>query len=114
EKAPAEDRAARDLLANLTDRTRTAAAHREAAQAYLAACVKAAGSRDAVVDWLKVAAQRRREVGAAETARHPDGMIIEPVGFRPIFPVVPEAPKPGELRLDPTARAIRNNPETTP
>src|SRR5262249_3271535 len=103
-EAPKEDAAARELLTNLTDRTRTARAHREAASAYLAACVKAAGSRDVVIDWLKVAAQRRAEM---EAARQPQGMITEP-GFRLIFPVIDEAPKAGELRLDAkSAKAVK-------
>jgi hypothetical protein len=110
QKAPPDDRAARELLANLTDSARTAAAHQEAARAYLAACVKAAESREAVIDWLKVASQRRREIAEAETGRHPEGMITEP-GFRVIFPVFKQQPKTGELRLDPTTgKAIRSAP----
>jgi hypothetical protein len=110
QKAPPDDRAARELLTNLTDRTRTAAAHRQAASGYLAACAKAAESREAVIDWLKVASQRRREIEEAETARHPDGMITEP-GFRVIFPVFKQQPKAGELRLDrKTGKAIRIAP----
>jgi hypothetical protein len=110
EKAPPNDRAARDLLANLTDARRTAAAHREQALAYLAACRTAAETRAAMVDWLRVAAQRRQEIAAAETARHPDGMILEP-GFRVIFPVLKQPPRTGELRLDPaTGRALRREP----
>jgi hypothetical protein len=110
EKAPAADKAARELLTNLTDPARTAAFHREKAEAYLTACRKAGTAREAVVDWLKVAAQRRREIAAAETAKHPDGPITEP-GFRVIFPVIKESPKPGELKLDPTTgRAVRITP----
>jgi hypothetical protein len=110
QKAPPDDRAARELLANVTDRTRTAAAHRQAASAYLAACAKAAESREIVIDWLKVASQRRREIEEAETARHPDGMITEP-GFRVIFPVFERQPKAGEFRLDrKTGKAIRSAP----
>jgi hypothetical protein len=108
--APANDHAAQELLANLTDPKRLAASHHEAARAYLAACAKAAESREAVVDWLKVAAQRRQEIDASETAQHPDGMITEP-GFRVIFPVLKQKPKAGELRLDPTTgKAIRIAP----
>jgi hypothetical protein len=110
QKAPPDDRAAQELLTNLSDRTRTAAAHRRAASAYLAACARAAESREAVIDWLKVAAQRRRELEQTETAQHPDGMITEP-GFRVIFPVLKQQPKGGEFRLDPkTGKAIRSAP----
>jgi hypothetical protein len=110
EKAPAADKAASELLTNLTDPKRTAAFHREKAEAYLTACRKAGPSREVLVDWLKVAAQRRQEIRAAETAKHPDGPITEP-GFRVIFPVTKDPPKPGELRLDPaTGRAVRIAP----
>ena len=106
EKAPPDDRAAQELLANLTDSTRTAAAHRQAATAYLAACARAADSLEAVVDWLKTASQRRLEITQAESASHPQGGITEP-GFRVIFPVYLQQPKGGEFRLDPkTGRAV--------
>ena len=108
--APPDDRAAQELLVNLTDPTRTAAAHQQAATAYLAACGQAATSLDAVVDWLRVAAQRRHELATAETARHPQGGITE-LGFRVIFPVYAHAPEAGEFRLDPTTgRAVRRAP----
>jgi hypothetical protein len=108
--APPDDHAAQELLANLTEPTRTAAAHRQAATAYLAACGQAATSREAIVDWLRVAAQRRHELATAETARHPQGGITEP-GFRVIFPVSAHAPEAGEFRLDPTtSRAVRRTP----
>lgn len=108
--APPADRAAQELLANLTDPSRTAAAHRQAANAYLAACVKAADTPEAVIDWLKVAAQRRVEIVAAATARHPQGNITEP-GFRVIFPVSKLKPRAGEFRLDlRTGRAIASAP----
>jgi hypothetical protein len=67
-------------------------------------------SREAVVDWLHVAAQRRHELATAETARHPRGGITEP-GFRVIFPVSAHTPEAGEFRLDPTTgRAVRRTP----
>jgi hypothetical protein len=110
EKAPPNDRAAHELLANLTDSTRTAAAHQQAATAYLAACARAADSLEAVVDWLKVASQRRLEIAKAESASHPEGGITEP-GFRVIFPVYRQQPKVGEFRLDPkTGRAVSGTP----
>jgi hypothetical protein len=108
--APPDDRAAQELLANLTEPTRTAAAHQQAATAYFAACGQAATSLEAVVDWLRVAAQRRHELEQVETARHPQGGITEP-GFRVIFPVYAQAPEAGEFRLDPaTGRAVRSAP----
>ena len=105
--APKEDKAARELLMNLTDPTRTAEAHRKTARAYLEACTDAANKRDVVVDWLKIASQRRLELEKAETAQHPEGNIIEH-GFRVVFPVDQLKSRPGELQLDPaTARAVR-------
>jgi hypothetical protein len=105
-KAPANEQAARALLTNLTDSARTAEAHRKAAQAYLEAAAAAASKLEAVVDWLKIAAQRRLEVEQSETAGHRDGNITEE-GFRVIFPTIKLTSKAGALRLDPTtARAL--------
>jgi hypothetical protein len=109
--APPDDRAAQELLTNLTDPTRTAAAHQQAATAYLAACVQAAASLEAVVDWLRVAAQHRHELDTAETASHPTGGGITEPGFRVIFPVYAQDPEAGKFRLDPkTGRAVRRTP----
>ena len=109
--APPDDRAAQELLTNLTDPTRTAAAHQQAATAYLAACVQAAASLEAVVDWLRVAAQHRHELDTAETASHPTGGGITEPGFRVIFPVYAQDPEVGKFRLDPkTGRAVRRTP----
>jgi hypothetical protein len=109
--APAHDRAAQELLVNLTEPTRTAAAHQQAATAYLAACGQVATSLEAVVDWLRVAAQRRHELEKAETARHPQGGRITEPGFRVIFPVYAQEPEAGALRLDPTTgRAVSSAP----
>ena len=105
-KAPGQDRAAGELLANLTDAQRTAEAHRRAVQAYLDACNRAAGQLDVVVGWLSIASQRRLELVRAETAQHPEGNIKEE-GFRRIFPTDNLTPKTGALRLDPgTCRAV--------
>lgn len=99
-KAPATDRPAQDLLVNLTDAARTAAAHRRASAAFLTACGTAAGAADAVEGWLRVASLRRQAIERAETALSPQGVITEE-GFRVIFPIQLSAtPKP--LRLNPT------------
>lgn len=106
QKAPAGDLAAQELLANLTDPARTAAAHRARAAAYLDACATAAGSVDAVESWLRLAAQRRAAIEASETALSPQGVITE-AGFRVIFPVQLSA-TPAALRMNPkTGRAER-------
>jgi hypothetical protein len=98
--APASDRAARELLTNLTDPARTADKHRADAAAYLAACAKAATEAASVEGWLRVAAQRREAIENAETARNPQGVITER-GFRVIFPVQ-LSPTPKPLRLNAT------------
>ncbi|MCI0464654.1 MAG: hypothetical protein L0Z62_47625 [Gemmataceae bacterium] len=106
-QAPAKDQAAQELLANLTDPKRTAAHHRDAARAYLVACVRIADDDKAVIDWLKVASQRRVEVLFAETARSREDNILEPT-FRRAFPADDVGPMPGRWRLDPgTGRLAR-------
>lgn len=100
-KAPA-DPAAQELLSNLSDPTRTTAFHRSKAIAYLDACRTISTSPSAVLDWVRIASQRRQELIHAETSRNPRGMIVEP-GFRVIFPVDNLNSKPGQLRLDPAS-----------
>jgi hypothetical protein len=102
--APAGDRAARELLTNLTDPKRNAEAHRQAARAYLEVCAAAATKPAAVTDWLRVASQRRAEILDAETARNPQGNILER-GFRLAFPADRLESQPGRLRLDPATGA---------
>jgi hypothetical protein len=99
--AAAGDVAARELLSNLTDPRRTAAAHRAEASALLAASAKAAGSVDTVAGWLRIAAQRRAAIERADTAAHPQGLITEN-GFRAIFPV----------QVTPTAETLQLNRQT--
>jgi hypothetical protein len=90
--------AARELLANLTDPTRTAAFHRRRARAFLATCRQRQGSREALAGWLTIASQRRKEVAAAPTAQNARGTILEP-GFRVVFPQDRLDAKPGQWRL---------------
>ena len=106
-----QDRAAQELLQNLTEPGRKAAAHRKAALAYLQACARAGKKAEGVTDWLKVASQRRAEVLAEETAKlvfedSPQNILEH--GFRFAFPEDRRKPRPGELRLDPvTGRCAR-------
>ena len=100
-QAPATDEAARDLLANLTDPARTAAAHRKAAAAYLEACRRSAGTSGAVTGWLHHADAQRRAIEESDTARHPRGLITEE-GFRDIFPRL-RAAAPPPVRLNPAS-----------
>jgi hypothetical protein len=112
-QAGAGDPAAQELLANLTDPRRTAALHRKAAQSYLSVCAKAAGDPNAVMDWLKLASQRRAEILAAETARNPRGNILER-GFRLVFPADTLKSRAGALRLDPATGRVREKGEKRP
>jgi hypothetical protein len=98
-KAAKGDEAAAELLANLTDPARDAAYHRKRALAYLRTCAKAASSARAVEDWLRVAAQRRREVRAADTAKLEGGDDVIEEGFKVLFPAFNFTPEPGKLRL---------------
>jgi hypothetical protein len=106
--APATDRGAQDLLVNLTDPARTAAAHRAAASVLVAVCVKDARAPETVEGWLRLAAQRRQAIEKAETAKHPQGVITER-GFRVIFPIqahrstTPLELNPTSCRVEPRA-----------
>src|SRR5262249_20261332 len=75
--APKDDTVARELLANLEDSKEREARRREV-QAYLRKVQEAATDGDAVSGWLRLAAQRRREVERAETSQHPHGKITQP------------------------------------
>jgi hypothetical protein len=107
--APKEDRAAQELLHNLTEPEHNAAAQRKAALSYLEACAKAGKQLEGVTDWLRVASQRRAEVLAEETAKLVFGKSPQNIlehGFRFAFPADRLRPRPGQLRLDPaTGRA---------
>lgn len=91
---------AQELLLNIQQADRTLAAHRARAEKLLAACREKAANKETVLGWLKLAAQRRSEVAAAETSKNPRGQILEP-GFRVIFPESTLQASPGALRLNP-------------
>jgi hypothetical protein len=99
QKAPASDLVARELLANLTDPARTASAHRQSAQRYLATCAQAAATPAALEGWLRYADRQRGAIEDADTAKHPSGLITEK-GFREIFPGL-HAPVAPATRLSP-------------
>jgi hypothetical protein len=108
-KEPETNAAAKELLANLTIAERTAAFHRNRAVEYLDVCRQEAKKLDVVIDWLKVASQRRVEVLASETASSTKGNILER-GFRLVFPTDAVKHQPGGLRLQAqTARAVSEN-----
>ena len=84
-KAPSDDRAAAELLANLTDPSRMADAHRRAATTYVDTCRRIGTTPAVLSGWLRYADAQRRRIEAADTAQHPTGPITEP-GFREVFP----------------------------
>lgn len=104
-RAGASDPAATELLANITDPLRSAAFHRQRAREYLENKIRANIFEKHAMDWLRIASQRRLEVGAAPTAQNPRGTILEP-GFRVIFPVDDFGSQPGQWRLDPSTGLI--------
>jgi hypothetical protein len=105
QRAP-QDPAAKQLLENLTNQARSADFHRKAALAYREAVAQASTEPRAIVEWLKLAAQRRLEIAKAETSQNRRGKILEP-GFRVIFPIDNLSPQPGQFRLDPdTGRTV--------
>ena len=76
---------AQELLRNLSDPSRNKEFHREQALAFLRICEQKSDSFATVMDWVKMATQRRVEIQSSQTAQNPRGTILEP-GFRVIFP----------------------------
>ena len=91
---------ATELLRNLTDPVRNAAFHQKQALAFLASCQQRAADPGAVVDWSRLLAQRRAEVGASEISKNPRGHILEDPG-RIVFPSIQPQAVAGRLVLTP-------------
>lgn len=92
------DAAAKELHRNRTEAGRNAAFHRQRAESFLTACGEKLKQQAFVTSALRLLAQRRAAVGANEISRNPRGQILEP-GFRVVFPVQAQTPRPGELKL---------------
>jgi hypothetical protein len=102
--------AAKELLANLRDPTRTPAWHRANAKALVTKLQTNAALQQAVNGYVRLLAQRRIAVYQAQISQHPQGQIFEP-GFRLIFPTLGLIQKnqqqiayggvPGQYWLDP-------------
>jgi hypothetical protein len=97
--------AANELLDNLTSEKCTPDFFKQRALDLIALCQKNASSQKHVGSWLRLAAQRRAEIQAAQTSENPRGKILEgglgPGGFRRIFPQYKNVePKPHELVLN--------------
>jgi hypothetical protein len=91
---------ASDLLANLSDPTRNAAFHEQRARAFLASCQQRAADPNAVLDWVRLLAQRRIEVSASELSQNPNGRILEDPD-RIVFPSTQQRAVAGRLALTP-------------
>lgn len=91
--------AAQELLDNLTDATRNAQFHQARGTRLLSQCQNSFKVKDSVIKLYQLLAQRRSEVLASEISKNPNGQILEPTGFRVIFPTTKPAIAPGSFRL---------------
>ena len=110
--------AASELLDNLTSEKCTPEFFKQRALDLIALCQKNASSQKHVESWLRLAAQRRTEIQAAQTSENPRGRILEgglgPGGFRRIFPEYKSVePKPHELVLDSRTAMAEVDPSST-
>ena len=104
----ATDEATAQLADFILDPKFDASFHRRRAIEFVDACRQRADQVEAVKEWLRLAAQRRVEIQAAQTSANPRGSILEgglgSEGFRRIFPSYGEfEPKPYQVRLKPPA-----------
>ena len=98
--------AARELLNNFTDPQRDAKFHQARAERFLSQCQSRLQSKDAVIELVRLLAQRRQEAGDSEISKNPQGQILEP-GFRVIFPTTTPPIRSGSLRLTEDGLVIR-------
>jgi hypothetical protein len=89
-----------ELLSNLTSPQRDAAFHKKQALAFVDSCKRRASEPGAVLDWYRLLAQRRVEVGASEISQNSRGHILEDPG-RIVFPSTQPAAAAGVLTLTP-------------
>lgn len=103
------------LLANYLSSTKyDSRHHRKTALEFLERCRTHSGNLETVKDWVRLAAQRRVEIQAAQTSANPRGTILEgglgPGGFRRIFPVYSQIePVPHRYVLDPQTCGIQSS-----
>lgn len=91
--------AAQELLNNLTDPTRNAQFHQARGTRLLTQCQNRLQTKDSVVSLSRLLAQRRSEAFASEISKNPKGQVLEPTGFRVIFPQTRPLIRPGSFRL---------------
>lgn len=89
---------AAELVDNLTDPSRTAAAHAQKAAAFLSSCARRSSDPAAVLEWSRLLSQRRVETSVSEISQNPRGRILEDPG-RIVFPAVQPKPVAGKLAL---------------
>jgi len=92
-----------ELLANVTDVSRSAAFHQKEAQTFLASCQKQSSDPATVSSWVRLLSQRRAEVGASEISQNPAGRILENPG-RVVFPEADPKPVAGRLTFTPACQ----------
>jgi hypothetical protein len=99
----------------LTKADYDSAYHRRRALQYLGICREHSSDVEVVKEWIRLAAQRRVEIQAAQTSQNPRGSILEGGlggdGFRRIFPSYSSLrPVPYRWRLDSeTGRLAKGN-----
>jgi hypothetical protein len=76
---------------------RNAAFHEKQALAFLTSCRQRAADPNAVLDWLRLLAQRRVEIETSEISSNPRGRIIEE--GRIVFPSTQPQAVSGRLSL---------------
>lgn len=85
---------------------------------YLQRLRQQANQVEAVVDWLKLAHQRRLEIQAAQTSSNTRGAILEgglgPGGFRRIFPAYRFQVQPYQWRPNPQTGRLERRPPVVP
>ncbi|HEV7764805.1 MAG TPA: hypothetical protein VGQ76_07390 [Thermoanaerobaculia bacterium] len=79
--------AAKELLANMKDATRTPAYYQNKAKALITMVQTNAANQQNVNGYVRLLAQRRIAVYQDQISQHPQGQIFEP-GFRLIFPTM--------------------------
>jgi hypothetical protein len=89
---------ASELLTNLTDPQRDSEFHHQQALAFIANCRQRASDPGAILDWLRLLAQRRIEVSASEISQNGQHHILEDPG-RVVFPSTDPPAVPGRLVL---------------
>jgi hypothetical protein len=98
--------AAQELLNNFTDPTRDAQFHQARGTRLLTQCQNRLQTNDSVTALSRLLAQRRSEAFASEISKNRQGQVLEPTGFRVIFPETRPPIRPGSFRLTDDCQVI--------